>query len=103
MVARSDRVGAQLLAPWHSLNFLPEPQGHGALRGVFDHSSLTTVCCLVVVAVAVVPVAEAATAPAVRASASISPSATAALAAVAKPEEVSSSDDVVTRLRTVSG
>ena len=34
------------LAPWHSLNFLPDPHGHGALRGVFAHSSLTTVSCL---------------------------------------------------------
>ena len=28
------------------MNFLPEPHGHGALRGVFSKSSLTTVCCL---------------------------------------------------------
>src|SRR5204863_5876001 len=28
--------------PWQSLNFLPLPHGHGALRGVFSHSDFTT-------------------------------------------------------------
>ena len=35
-------------APWHSLNFLPDPHGHGALRGVFSKASLTTVVGLLV-------------------------------------------------------
>src|SRR3954453_3195102 len=29
-------------APWHCLNFLPEPQGQGALRGVLSQSDLMT-------------------------------------------------------------
>src|SRR6478735_6510949 len=28
-------------APWQNLNFLPDPHGHSALRGVFDQSSLS--------------------------------------------------------------
>src|SRR5215203_1277186 len=43
--SRMQGGGAQV-APWHILNFLPDPHGHGALRGVLDHSSLTTVSCL---------------------------------------------------------
>src|SRR5512139_3245086 len=34
--------GADAHAPWHCLNFLPDPHGQGALRGVFSHSDLTT-------------------------------------------------------------
>src|SRR5207245_11413384 len=29
------RMG-QAVMPWHFLYFLPEPQGHGAFRGIFD-------------------------------------------------------------------
>ena len=75
------------VAPWHCLNFLPDPHGHGALRGVFEKSSLTTVCCLV-------------TAGAGAASGGNSPSATAARAARSKPPTSSSSDDVVFRFCT---
>src|SRR5829696_3365517 len=46
--ARSDlsssvrsRMGVGYL-PWQSLYFLPEPHGHGALRGVLSHSDFTT-------------------------------------------------------------
>src|SRR5436190_15088249 len=31
-----------LQRPWHILNFLPLPHGHGALRGVLSHSVFTT-------------------------------------------------------------
>ena len=37
-------------APWHILNFLPEPHGHGALRGVLSKASLTTVVGLLICA-----------------------------------------------------
>ena len=43
---KSRMLGRRSASPWHILNFLPDPQGHGALRGVLAHSSLTTVCCL---------------------------------------------------------
>src|SRR5687768_13150243 len=42
----------QTVAPWQALNFLPLPQGQGALRGVFAHSSFTTGACLVAVGAA---------------------------------------------------
>src|SRR3954470_11438758 len=55
--ARGDRLGrpAGHHWPWQSLNFLPEPHGHGALRGVFAQSSFTTVSCLGTVWVAAAP------------------------------------------------
>src|ERR671917_2176565 len=36
---------AQALAPWHFLNFLPDPHQHGSLRPTFWCSLLTTVPC----------------------------------------------------------
>src|SRR5690348_4838742 len=36
--------GPAQLAPWQVLNFLPLPQGHGALRGVLSQSDFTTGC-----------------------------------------------------------
>src|SRR4051794_24856579 len=74
---------AQSVAPWHILNFLPDPHAHGALRGVFDHSSLTTGICLV-------------GAGAAAASGAMSPDATADWAADANPEDWSSADDCCT-------
>src|SRR4051812_21729548 len=35
-------VGGRSQAPWHCLNFLPEPHGQGALRGVLSQSDFTT-------------------------------------------------------------
>ena len=70
-------AGGQTVAPWHFLNFLPLPQGHGALRGVFDHSSFTTVCCFTG--------AWAASATAASAAGVASPAAIAARAADVKP------------------
>src|SRR5213075_1182896 len=35
-------IGSPSHRPWHILNFLPLPQGHGAFRGVLSHSLLTT-------------------------------------------------------------
>ena len=37
--ARLGRLRAPQRRPWHILNFLPDPQGHGALRGVDAISS----------------------------------------------------------------
>ncbi len=86
MVLALRRVPVQV-APWHCLNFLPDPHGHGALRGVFEKSSFTMVCCLV-------------TAGAGAASGGSSPSATAARAARSKPPISSSSDELVCRFWT---
>src|ERR687898_803550 len=49
---RSHPRGVERHLPWHCLNFLPDPQGQGALRGVLSHSDFTT-GVLVCVAVAV--------------------------------------------------
>ncbi len=76
------------VAPWHCLNFLPDPHGHGALRGVFEKSSLTTVCCFVGLLRPAAPPAGS------------SPSATAARAARSKPPVSSSSDELVCRFCT---
>src|SRR5688500_9387959 len=37
---RSQRLLAYTPVPWHFLNFLPEPHGHGSLRPTFDQSPL---------------------------------------------------------------
>src|SRR5262249_53929330 len=34
----------QRLAPWHFLNFFPEPQGHGSFRPTVDQSTLAGIC-----------------------------------------------------------
>ena len=62
------------MRPWQCLNFLPDPHGHGALRGVFDHSSLTIGICFTGAAAG----AD---------SGSMSPDAAADWAAEAKPED----------------
>src|SRR5919204_1354575 len=35
------KAGAMCQAPWHFLNFLPEPHQHGSLRPMFSRSDLT--------------------------------------------------------------
>src|SRR3954451_2507441 len=73
--------------PWQSLNFLPLPHGHGALRGVLEKSSLTMVCCLT-------GAGACAAAAAAATSGSISPDAAAACAALTKPSTWESSLEV---------
>src|SRR5215211_527676 len=37
------RLRDHIVAPWHFLNFLPEPQGHGSFRPTADQSTLAGV------------------------------------------------------------
>src|ERR1700747_19897 len=39
-IARSHGERHQSVAPWHFLNFFPDPQGQGSLRPTFDQSTL---------------------------------------------------------------
>ena len=105
-IAVVDQGASGQPAPWHILNFLPEPHGHGALRGVLAHSSLTTVSCLAA-GRAVCRAAWRARAGAwgiavgdavgASTSAGASPLATALAAAVRNPDVSCVSDDVVWR------
>src|SRR5262245_4321665 len=91
--------------PWQSLNFLPEPHGQGALRGVFDHSSLTTVSCFGTCGwrrAARAPAALLGRAAAVCSTSSRS-AAGAAAAAAANPDMRFVSEDDCWRLLTVVG
>src|SRR5690606_19996083 len=97
MSSLKSRIAPELqdAAPWHSLNFLPDPHGHGALRGVFEKASFTTVAGL--------PVGPAWAMTGClgwAAGASMSPLATAWAAARSKPDAGASSLDEVCRFIT---
>ncbi len=80
-------ASAARLEPWQCLYFLPDPHGHGALRGVFSHSSRTMVSVFVLAA------GREATAAACCAAISPLPAAATAVAARVKPLDASSSEE----------